>query len=130
MFTLDTNTLIYYFKGVGNIAKLLLATPPREISLSAIVLYELEVGIAKSIHPNKRRTQLDAFVSLITLLPFDDKVAKTTAGVRAKLEKKGTPLGPIDTLIAGTALANGSILVTHNVKEFSKVEGLKWIDWY
>ena len=130
MFALDTNSLIYFFKGQGRVAEILLATPPSEIGVPAIVLYELEVGIAKSSSPKKRRKQLAELVDLVNLLPFGEAEARAIAALRAALEKRGKPIGPIDTLIAGTAIANRATLVTHNIREFSRVSGLKVVDWY
>jgi len=130
MYVLDTNTLIYYFKGMGNVAEKLLHTPPRDIAIPSIVLYELEVGIAKSNNSTKRRQQLDDFIALITVLPMNIQEAKAAAMIRAGLEKDGNPIGAMDTLIAGVALANQGILVTHNSKEFSRVDGLMLEDWF
>jgi len=130
MFVLDTNSLIYFFKGKGRVAERLLETPPSDIGVPAIVLYELEVGIAKSSAAKKRRKQLGELVDLVNLLPFGDAEARAAAALRAALEKRGKPIGPIDTLIAGTAVANRATLVTHNTSEFSRVSGLKVVDWY
>ncbi len=130
MFALDTNSMIYFFKGMGRVAERLLATPPSEVTLPTVVLYELEVGIAKSGSPKKRRGQLDEMLRIIRLLPFDRAAADASARIRAELEASGTPLGPIDTLIAGTALAAGVTLVSHNVKEFGRVPGLQILDWF
>jgi len=130
MYVLDTNTLIYYFKGMGNVAEKLLHTAPRDIAIPSIVLYELEVGLAKSNDSKKRHQQLDDFIALITVLPMGIQEAKTAAKIRADLEKKGTPIGAMDTLIAGVAVANKCTLVTHNSKEFSRVEGLTLADWF
>jgi len=130
MYVLDTNTLIYYFKGMGNVADKLLQTAPRDVAIPAVVLYELEVGLAKSNDTKKRRKQLDDFIALMTVLPMNTKEAKAAANIRATLEAKGTPIGAMDTLIAGVALANQSILVTHNTKEFSRVQGLVLEDWF
>jgi len=130
MYVLDTNTLIYYFKGMGNVAGQLLKHPPREIAIPAVVLYELEVGLAKSAQPEKRRKQLEAMTGLITVLPLGSDEAKAAAGIRAHLETLGTPIGPMDTLIAGTALAQQATLVTHNTAEFSRVDGLQLADWF
>ena len=130
MFALDTNSLIYFFKGQGRVAERLLATPPSEIGVPAVVLFELEVGIAKSSSPRKRRKQLSELVDLVNLLPFGEAEARAAAALRAALEKRGKPIGPIDTLIAGTAVANQALLVTHNTSEFSRVSGLKVVDWY
>lgn len=130
MYVLDTNTLIYFFKGMGNVAQRLLATSPQELAIPAIVLYELEVGIAKSASPGKRRQQLGQFTSLVTILPFAEKEAATCAAIRARLEKKGTPIDPLDVLIGGTALANNGVLVTRNTAEFKRINKLKVEDWF
>lgn len=129
-FVLDTNTLIYFFKGLGHVAQHMFATPPTEIGIPAIVLYELEVGIAKSKSPQKRITQLQGFVSLIHVIPFGHSEAKTAATIRVKLEKEGKLIGPYDVLIAASALANHCTLVTHNKEEFGRVQGLKIEDWF
>jgi len=130
MYLLDTNTLIYYFKGMGNVAKRLLSTSPSEIALSAIVHFELEVGIAKSISPRKRKAQLQEFTSLVNIVSFDRAAAELAAEIRAKLEKPGVLIGAYDILVAASALATNSTLVTHNTKEFERVESLRIEDWY
>jgi tRNA(fMet)-specific endonuclease VapC len=130
MFVLDTNTLVYFFRGEGSVAGRLLATPPALIAVPTLVVYELETGIAKSMDRVKRRGQLDALLRVVHVLPFGVEEAKAAAGVRAKLEAQGTPIGPIDTLIAGVALAHRGVLVTRNVREFGRVEGLATEDWY
>ena len=130
MYALDSNTLIYFFKALGNVPENLLRTPPREIAIPAIVLYELETGIAKSHSPEKRRAQLDALLSQVAVLPFGPAEARASARVRAALEGAGTPIGPIDVLIAGTALSHGATLVTRNLEEFRRVPGLSVTDWY
>jgi tRNA(fMet)-specific endonuclease VapC len=130
MFALDTNTVIYAFKGLGRVGERLLRTPPCEIALPSVVLYELELGLAKSSSPDKRRAQLVELVSRVQILPFGPAEARTAAQARSLLERAGTPIGPLDTLIAGTALAHGARLVTHNMSEFGRVEGLQVEDWY
>ncbi len=129
MFALDTNTLIYFFKGQGKVSETLLSVAPRDIAIPAVVLYELEVGIAKSARATQRRRQLDALTALVSVLPFHGAAAKRSAEVRAELESAGMPIGPMDTLIAGTALSHAAILVTHNTGEFSRVKGLQLQDW-
>ncbi len=129
-YVLDTNTLIYFFKGVGNVKNRLLSVPPSEIGLPAIVLFELEFGIAKSSSPRKRISQLKDFTALVNVIPFGPAEAKAAAQIRAKLEKKGIPIGPYDVLIAACARANNLILVTHNLKEFKRIEGLRVEDWF
>lgn len=130
MFLLDTNTLIYFFKGQGRIAEQLLSMPPSVVAVPAIVVYELEVGIAKSTQPAKRRRQLDELLGTIAVLPFDRNTAAAAATVRAKLEALGSPIGTLDVLIAGVALANQATLVTRNVREFKRVQGLAVANWF
>jgi tRNA(fMet)-specific endonuclease VapC len=130
LYLLDTNTLIYFFKGIGNVANTLLSKAPKDILIPSIALFELEVGIAKSSKPQKRSKQLESLVSRISISSFGSREAKLAAIIRANLEGKGTPIGPYDTLIAGTALSNNATLVTHNTKEFQRVEGLSMEDWY
>jgi tRNA(fMet)-specific endonuclease VapC len=130
MYVLDTNTLIYFFKGLGNVSQRLLTTPPREVGVPAIVLFELEVGIAKSTSPRKRKGQLKELTSVVDVLPFGPEEARSAARIRVDLERKGQPIGPYDLLIAASALANNATLVTHNTREFGKIEGLQVEDWY
>ena len=130
MYALDTNTLIFFFKGAGDVARNLLAVPPSEIAIPSLVIHELEVGIAKSVQPAKRRTQLETLIASITILDFDLSAARAAAEIHVKLEKAGVKIGPMDTLIAGTALAHDATLVTHNQGEFTRVAGLKLVDWY
>jgi len=129
MFVLDTNTLIYYFKGAGRVGDRLLSVAPADVAIPAIVLYELEVGVSASLHPAKRRAQLVTLLSVITVLPFDWKAAEHAGRVRGVLRRSGNAIGPLDTLIAGTAIAHGATLVTH-VREFRRVPGLSVVDWY
>ena len=129
MYILDTNTLIYFFKGIGKVADNLLAVSPKDIGIPAVVLYELEYGIAKSSSPKKRTKQLEELCALVKVLTFGNEEAKTSATIRAALEKKGTPIGPYDVMIAGTALSNQGVLVTSNTKEFRRVPRLQIIDW-
>lgn len=130
MYILDTNTLIYYFKGQGQVAQNLANISAQEISIPTIVLFELQVGIAKSTSPAERTRQLQQLLSVVNLVPFDRGAALAAATIRAQLEQQGSPIGQIDVLIAGTAVALQATLVTHNVKEFSRVEGLAIADWY
>ncbi len=130
MYLLDTNSVIYFFKGLGDIANNLFLHSPQEVFIPSIVLYELEVGIAKSNNPAKRKKQLNALLEQIHVIDFGIKEAKVSASIRATLEQKGTPIGPLDTLIAGCAKANNLTLVTHNIKEFERVDKLHVVDWF
>ena len=130
MYLLDTNTLIYFFKGQGQVAERLLSVPPTDLGISAIVLHELETGIAKSTHPDKRRRQLEALVNTAVFFPFAKAEARAAALIRRDLEEAGTPIGTLDTLIAATAVANRATLVTHNTREFSRIPDLALDDWF
>lgn len=115
---------------MGNVSNILFQKPPNSIGIPTIVLYELEVGIAKSVAPEKRMQQLEALTATVTLLPFGINEVKFAATIRANLEKEGTPIGPYDVLIAATALTNNDILVTRNTKEFERIEGLQLENWF
>lgn len=130
MIVLDTNALIYFFRGQGRVGERLLAASPAEVAVAAVSVYELEVGIAKSSHPAKRRGQLNELLDTIVVLGFDRAAAQAAAKLRAELERRGRPIGPLDTLIAGTALAHRATLVTRNTREFSRVSGLTVVDWF
>ena len=127
---LDTNTLIYYFKGLGNVKERFLACQPSEIVLSSVVYYELQVGILKSTSPQKRIAQLAILKNQVSWVDFDEKSAEATAQIRVELERIGKPIGSYDVQIAGMAVANDLILVTHNTGEFGRVSGLKLEDWF
>ena len=130
MFVLDTNTLIYFFKGQGRVAENLWQQLPQDIGIPTIVLLELHVGIGKSSAPGKRLGQLNEMLSVINVLPFNQAEANIAAQIRVALKRKGEMIGPYDILIAATALTNRSILVTRNTREFSCVENLSLVDWF
>ncbi|MBD2067887.1 type II toxin-antitoxin system VapC family toxin [Leptolyngbya sp. FACHB-671] len=130
MYVLDTNTLIYYFKGQGQVAQNFIKVAPQQIGIPTIVLFELQVGIAKSTSPTKRIQQLQQLLSHVSLISFDREAALYAATIRAQLEQQGIPIGQIDVLIAGTAIALQATLVTHNINEFGRVPGLAIADWY
>jgi tRNA(fMet)-specific endonuclease VapC len=127
---LDTNTLIYFFKDQGRVAERLLQTPPAELALPAVALYELEVGIAKSNAPERRRAQLEELLAWLEVLPFGAPESRCAAWMRAELEKRGEPIGPLDVLIAGTAFAHDALLITRNLREFGRIPGLRLENWY
>jgi len=81
-----------------------------DIGIPAVVIFELLTGIAKSVYPKKRTNQLNSLLDAVKLLPFSIEEAKSSAAIRAQLEKKGTPIGPLDVLIAGTAMANRAVV--------------------
>lgn len=86
-------------------------------------------GAAKSQSPQWSRAKQDAFFGRFTILPFDEAAADTYGNIRASLEQAGTPIGPYDMQIAAIAAAHDLIVVTHNTREFSRVEGVQLEDW-
>ena len=130
MYVLDTNMLIYFFKGEGRVAENLLAQPPATIAVPTIVLYELHAGILKSHSPRKLLTQLEDFQQTVEVLDFGTTEARSAAEIRARLESAGEPIGPYDILIAATARAHGGTLVSRNQREFGRVAGLQTVDWF
>src|SRR3569833_1484243 len=114
MFALDTNVVIHAMKGIGRVAERLARTNPDEIAIPAVVLYELEFAALRSSDPPRRQRDLERLIAAMTALSFDDRAAARTTSLRYDLEKAGLSIGPTDALIAGTALAHGARLVTHN----------------
>jgi tRNA(fMet)-specific endonuclease VapC len=112
------------------VAERLFAVPPGDVAISSVSLYEIEVGIARSEQPGKRRRQFDTFLAVVSVLPFDRPAARAAATVRGDLERRGLPIGPLDNLIAGVALAHRATLVTRNTREFSRLPNLAIADWY
>jgi tRNA(fMet)-specific endonuclease VapC len=101
-----------------------------QVYVSSIVSFELRYGAAKSARPEENVRLVDAFLAGASgVLPFDEEDAKLAGPVRAKLEKAGRAIGSYDLLIAGQALRHRMTLVTANVREFSRVQGLRWEDW-
>ena len=130
MYALDTNTVLDYFRGKGGVAARMLTVPPREVALPAIVAYEVWVGVLGSQNAKRRQLEYEQFLAAVEVLPFDSVVGRRAAELRHALERRGEGIGPLDTLIAATALSHNATLVTRNVREFGRVPGLKLVDWY
>jgi tRNA(fMet)-specific endonuclease VapC len=130
VYALDTNTVLDYFRGRGNVADNLLAAPPGEVALPSIVAYEVWFGVLGSQNRARRQSQFEQFLATVAILGFDSAVSRRAAELRYALEQRGEGIGPMDTLIAATALAHNATLVTRNVREFGRVQGLKVADWY
>jgi tRNA(fMet)-specific endonuclease VapC len=130
IFALDTNSIAYFFRGEGRVGERLLAKRPRDIKVPALVAYELRSGVARLQEATRRSEQLESFLAATTILPFDDECARVARKVRACLEQAGEAIGPIDVMIAATALAANAVLVTRNIKALRRVEGLMIENWY
>ena len=99
------------------------------VHLSAVTVGELLTGAARSRSPSENLNRVVRFCASLQVEAFDDRAAATYASTRAVLEERGTPIGPLDTLIAAHALAMGVTLVTGNTGEFGRVEGLTLENW-
>lgn len=99
------------------------------LCISTIVLSELLHGAAKSARPDHHRQAVEGFAARLGVLPFDMDAAGHAAEIRADLERRGTPIGAYDVLIAGHARSRGLIVVTGNRGEFGRVDGLRCEDW-
>ena len=128
-YLLDTDCCIGLLRQRPGMVARLSQVPPGECGVSSVTVYELLCRIARAQNPEQERRKVERFLSVITQLPFDRAVAEVAADVRIQLEKKGTPIGPYDILIAGHAMASNAILVTNNVAEFQRVDGLKLERW-
>ncbi len=129
-YMLDTNICIYAIKNKPpEVIKNFLMHDPDEMCISSITYGELMHGVEKSQAVEKNRVAITMFLSSIMILPFDHFAAEEYGKVRANLERKGTPIGPMDMLIAGHARSEGLILVTNNIREFFRVEDLDVEDW-
>lgn len=129
-YMLDTNICIYAIKHKPDmVIKRFLQHDPEEMCVSAVTYAELMHGVEKSKAVEKNRIAMSLFLSPITILEFHALAAEEYGKIRAELETKGTPIGPMDMLIAGHARSEGLILVTNNTREFQRVEGLMVEDW-
>lgn len=130
IYSLDTNICIRYINGrAPHLRTRLQTTPAREVIVCSVVRAELFYGASKSQTPGPSAAKQESFLRPYDTLPFDDNAAREYGRIRSHLEQQGTPIGPIDMLIAAIALANNLILVTHNTSEFSRVSSLKIEDW-
>ena len=103
---------------------------PRDLCISSVSVLEIEYGMAKQPQARKKFGELwDGLQADLTSLTFDAHDALHTAQIRAHLAAVGTPIGPYDLLLAGTARARALTLVTHNTSEFARVPGLAYTDW-
>lgn len=100
-----------------------------KLAISSIVLHELHVGVHRSYNPDKHREELEAFLPGVAVLAFDDDAAIHAAQIKADLLQQSNVIGPNDLLIAGHARSRGLTLVTSNLREFTRVDGLTCEDW-
>lgn len=127
-YLLDTNAVIGLLADrASRIAHRARSEHPSNIVISSVVLHELYYGAFKSSHPDRNASVIDALQ--FQVLELDREDARQAGRIRAVLAAKGMPIGPLDLLIAGQSVARGCVLITHNLREFSRVPGLTIEDW-
>ena len=128
-YLLDTNICIYALKQNQAVLGRMIAERPVDIALSVITEGELRTGAAKSASPSKTRRLLENFLRPLSVLEFTSEDARAYADIRARLERAGTPIGPLDTLIAAHAVSRKLTLVSNNLREFKRIPGLRVENW-
>ena len=129
-YLLDTNICIYVIKHKPEkVFQKLQTIHPEDVCISSVTYAELVHGVEKSAAVEKNRLALSMLLANMEILDFDADAADCYGKIRAGLERKGTPIGPLDMMIAGHAQSLGYTIVTNNVKEFSRVPALKIENW-
>ncbi len=128
-YLLDTNACVDVLRKREPVLSRISAVPRQACAISTVTTYELLTGAKRSADPAGEVAKIQRFVMSIHELAFDPFAADRAAQVRAELETLGMVIGPYDLLLAGHALSRGLVLVTNNVREFSRVTGLTLEDW-
>ena len=128
-FLLDTDTCIFALKGRQDVLARLLSQRRSDVTVSVITEAELRTGAAKSRSPAKTLARLENFLRPLEVVEFSSLDAESYAGIRARLERAGTPIGPLDTLIAAQAISRSLTLVSNNIREFGRIYELKLENW-
>jgi len=129
-YILDTNICIYLIKQrppqvLARLASISLG----DVGVSSITVAELQYGVQKSRYVDQNQQALEQFLIPLIIVDLDYRAAVVYGMIRAALEQQGAPIGALDTLIAAQALSLDATLITHNVREFSRVPGLKLVNW-
>ena len=128
-FLIDTNICIYALKQNQVVLAHLLVQRPIDVALSVITEAELRTGASKSASPAKTTHLLENFLRPLSVLEFTSDDARVYAHIRARLERAGRPIGPLDTLIAAQAVSRSLTLVSNNEREFKRIPGLRCENW-
>lgn len=129
-YMLDTNICIYVIKKMPpSVIQRFMEHDVRDICVSSITFAEMMHGVEKSQAKERNRIAYMLFMSAMTVLDFDAAAAQEYGKIRADLETNGTPIGPMDMLIAAHAKSLGLTLVTNNTREFIRVTGLELENW-
>lgn len=128
-YMLDTNICIYTIKNKPQVVREAFNRHYGQLAISSVTLMELVYGAEKSAAPERNLAVVEGFAARLEVLDYDHLGAAHTAQLRAELARAGTPIGPYDQMIAGHARARGLVLVTNNLREFTRVPGLRVEDW-
>ncbi len=127
---LDSNICIYFLKGMyPHLKEKLLSFNPEMIEIPSMTKAELLYGVEKSRRKEENLEKVNEFLMPFQIKGFNDAETAVYAIIRKKLEEDGNPIGPNDMIIASIVLANNGTLITNNIKEFSRIEGLKIENW-
>ncbi len=129
-YLLDTNICIFIINHKPmTVWRRMQDIAPGDIGISSITVSELLYGVAKSVQTGRNQAALEKFLMPLDILPYNEDAARHYGLTRAHLESQGTPIGPMDLMIAAHALSLNLTIVTNNVREFTRVPGLKVEDW-
>lgn len=129
-FVLDTDTVSYYLRGEGRVAEHLAAATRGQVALTIVTVFELWRGARMAGFGERRIGELRTFLGSFVHLPLGTREAERAAEITARLEVEGTPIGRLDTLIAGIALVANAAVVSRNGAHFGRVAGLQVVNWY
>ncbi|UOP05584.1 type II toxin-antitoxin system tRNA(fMet)-specific endonuclease VapC [Conchiformibius kuhniae] len=128
-YMLDTNICIYTIKNNPQTVRECFEAHYGQLCISSVALMELRYGAERSGNPQRNHDIIDGLAARLCVLPFDDGAANHAAQIRAALSHTGKPIGAYDALIAGHARSTGLILVSNNLREFDRVDGLRTENW-
>ena len=128
-YMLDTNICVYLLNHVPEVISSFAEKKDDGVAVSSITLAELEFGVCNSTAYDKNRAALLSFLPLVEILPFDSAAAVEYGKICTSLRRQGTPIGPLDMLIAAHAKSQGLVVVTNNTREFERVKDLKLENW-
>jgi tRNA(fMet)-specific endonuclease VapC len=128
-YLLDTDICIYWLKGSQAVKDHLLNAGTEHIAISVITAAELYFGAYNSVRVKENHFQLERFLDTITVLPLENSVLQTFGVLKAELRKEGQALADFDLLIAATALAEGRVMVTNNIRHYERIPYIRLENW-
>lgn len=128
-YMLDTDICIHVIRDRPAALRTRFSAEADRLCISSVTLGELLYGAAKSPSPDSNRRTVEDFAARLDVLPFDDEAAAHFGDIRAVLERRGETTGAYDLMIVGHARSHGFVVVTHNIREFQRVDGLRVEDW-